>query len=67
MELTDEQVERQDFVDNAIYGLIQELNPTEMYIDWDIEIIGEIREVIQKYFLDMSICNVIDFYPDIES
>ena len=30
MELTDEQIERQDFVDNRIFELIQELNPFEM-------------------------------------
>jgi hypothetical protein len=67
MELTNEQIERQDFVDNAIYRLIQELNPTELYIDWDIEIIGEIRDVVKNYFVELSICSDIEFYPELEN
>jgi hypothetical protein len=45
-ELTDEQLERQDFVDNAIFSLIQQLNPTNQVIDWDIEMIGNVRDVV---------------------
>ena len=37
MELTDEQIERQDFVDNAIYHLVNELIPSDKEMDWDIE------------------------------
>ena len=37
---------RQDFVDNAIFALIQEVNPTNRPIDWDIEMIGEIRDAL---------------------
>ncbi|MDO9289891.1 MAG: hypothetical protein Q7T83_13990, partial [Thermodesulfovibrionales bacterium] len=44
-ELTEEQIKRQDSVDNAIYQLIQELNPTADEIRWDIEMIGEVRDV----------------------
>jgi len=40
-ELTEEQIKRQDSVDNAIYQLIQELNPTADEIRWDIEMIGD--------------------------
>ena len=45
-EMTDEQLERQDFVDNAIFSLIQDINPTTEAISWDIEMIGNIRDVI---------------------
>lgn len=39
-ELTEEQIKRQDYVDNAIYQLIQSVNPTDKDIAWDIEMIG---------------------------
>jgi hypothetical protein len=45
-EMTDEQLERQDFVDNSIFSLIQEINPTTREISWDIEMIGNVRDVI---------------------
>jgi len=41
MELTQKQIERQDFVDNSIFALLQTLNTTDKLIDWDIEIIAE--------------------------
>ncbi|HPT40643.1 MAG TPA: hypothetical protein PLQ44_03545 [Candidatus Paceibacterota bacterium] len=63
--LTKKQIERQDFVDNAINNLIQELNPTEAEINWDIDMIGEIRDIIQLYFIDLKICSETEFYPNI--
>lgn len=45
-EMTDEQLKRQDFVDNSIFSLIQDINPTAQAISWDIEMIGNIRDVI---------------------
>lgn len=66
MELTSEQIDRQDYVDNAIYNLIQDLNPTDIYIDWDIEFIGDIRDVIKSYFVSSSICSDLVFYPEAE-
>jgi hypothetical protein len=42
--MTDEQLKRQDFVDNAVFSLIQEINPTNRTISWDIEMIGNIRD-----------------------
>lgn len=44
--MTNEQLERQDFVDNAIFSLIQDINPTAEAISWDIEMIGNIRDAI---------------------
>ena len=37
MELTKENIERQDFVDNEIQKLIEKLNPHEESINWNIE------------------------------
>jgi len=45
-EMTDEQLKRQDFVDNAIFSLVQATNPTSRTISWDIEMIGNIRDVL---------------------
>jgi hypothetical protein len=44
--MTDTETARQDFVDNAIFALIQEINPTNKSISWDIEMIGNIRDII---------------------
>jgi len=66
MELTQKQIKRQDYVDNAIYELLQSLNPTERFIDWDIEMIGDLRDEIQFYIMNKTNCLEQDFYPYIE-
>jgi len=57
MELARKQIERQDFVDNPIFALLQIVNTTDMVIDWDIEIIGSIREVIQDNIIHKIGCS----------
>lgn len=66
MELTDEQIERQDFVDNAIYHLVNELIPSDKEMDWDIEVIGNIRDTIQSNLVEKGLCIEQDFYPYIK-
>ena len=66
MELTDQQISRQDFVDNAIYDLINELIPSDKEMEWDIEVIGEVRDVIQAMLVGRGICTEQEFYPYIE-
>jgi hypothetical protein len=62
MELNKKQIARQDLVDNAIFELLQNVNPVNQKLDWDIEIIGEIRDTIQSYYnFDEH-----EFYPFIE-
>ncbi|GHT53720.1 hypothetical protein AGMMS49982_17250 [Bacteroidia bacterium] len=63
LELSDKQIERQDFVDNAIFELLQSLNPMEEQFDWDIEMIGDIRDTIQSWIIDKTHCSEQDFYP----
>lgn len=64
MELTKQQIKRQDFVDNTIQNLIQKLNPTEFEIDWNIENIAEIREVLRKIYVSkLNLCDENSFYP----
>ena len=66
MKLTDEQIERQDFVDNAIFDLINELIPSGKEMEWDIEAIGEIRDAIQSQLIVRGFCTEQEFYPYIE-
>jgi len=66
MGLTKKQIERQDFVDNAIFDLLETLNPTDKKLDWDIEMISAIRDMISSYFDDIKICKEQEFYPYIE-
>ena len=67
MELTSEQIKRQDFVDNAIIDLIKTVNPTEKDINWDIEMIGEVRDVIEDWLVErLKITNEPNFYPYLE-
>jgi len=54
MELTEQQIKRQDFVDNAIFELINELFPSDKEVEWDIEAIGEIRDAIQSQLVTRS-------------
>jgi hypothetical protein len=44
---SDEELKRQDFVDNEIYNIINRLNPSKREIEWDIEMIGG-RQVPRK-------------------
>ena len=63
MELTEQQIERQDFVDNAIFNLIDELVPSDKEMEWDIEAIGEIRDAIQSQLVTRGFCTDQEFYP----
>jgi len=66
-ELTDKQIERQDFVDNAIFNLIQSLNTTDKAINWDIEMIGDVRDIVREWMVErLKITDEQDFYPWVE-
>lgn len=66
-ELTEEQIKRQDSVDNAIYQLVREINPTDKEIAWDIEMIGEIRDVVMEWMVErLKITDEQVFYPWVE-
>ena len=61
--MTDEQLKRQDFVDNAVFSLIQEINPTKGTISWDIEMIGSIRDAL-VYELEKKLgISEFEIYP----
>ncbi|MBI5195823.1 MAG: hypothetical protein HZA10_05840 [Nitrospirae bacterium] len=61
------QIERQDFVDNAIFNLIKILNPTNTSIDWNIEMIGEVRDVLRNWYVyNLNITKEQKIYPYFE-
>jgi hypothetical protein len=65
--LTDSQIMRQDYVDNAIFHLLQEVNPTSTEISWDIEMIGDVRDSIKQWLVEKrQICDEMCFYPYIK-
>ena len=61
---TEDQIKRQDFVDNQIYDLVKRLTPSKSEIEWDIEMIGDIRDTIQHWLVDKyKIVDELEFYP----
>ena len=62
-QLTEREIERQDCVDNAIFNLIRNLNPAPVEIEWDMEIIGEVRDQIQEYLMQKCGIPRSEFYP----
>ncbi len=65
--LTDKQLQRQDFVDNAVFDLIQQVNPTKKKIKWNIEFIAYVRDSLESLFVErMKICDKQKFYPSIK-
>ena len=64
IQLTKKQIERQDYVDNQIFDLIQKLLPPLKKMDWDIETIGIVRDAIQEQVVDkQKIMSERQFYP----
>ena len=61
---SEDQIKRQDFVDNQIYDLVKRLIPSTREIEWDIEMIADIRDTIQHWLVDRyKIVNELEFYP----
>jgi hypothetical protein len=66
-ELTISEIDRQDFVDNSIYQLVTDLNPTKKEIDWNIEMIANIRDEIGFWIVErLNLCREKEFYPFLE-
>lgn len=62
--INDEELRRQDFVDNQIYDLVKRLIPSEKEIEWNKEMIGDIRDTIQHWLVDQyQMVDELDFYP----
>ncbi len=62
--LTDEQLKRQDFVDNRIFELLSKLSPEPAKPEWDIELIGQIRDSVEDILVDrLKLMSEMEFYP----
>ncbi len=62
--LTEDQIKRQDFVDNQIYDLLKRLNPSTKEIKWNIEMIADIRDTIQHWLVDKDkVVDELEFFP----
>lgn len=61
--LTKHQIEKQDFIDNQIFELVRKILPSSKQIDWDIEIIGAIRDTIGEQIIDKKLMSEMQFYP----
>jgi len=61
--VNDEQIKRQDFVDSAIFELIQRINPTGRQISWNIEMIGNIRDSIISELQNKLGISEFEIYP----
>jgi hypothetical protein len=59
--LTKKQIDRQDFVQNAIFALLEELAGSEL--EYDCELIGSVRDCISKEFCERGIMLEKEFYP----
>ena len=66
-ELTDKEIERQDYVDNRVYELLNDLLPAGKKLNWDIEIIGAVRDAVQAQITDRKLMSEAAFYPYIEN
>lgn len=63
-ELTPLQIARQDYVDNKIHELINNLNPSGHPIKWNIEMISDIRNAIRYWLVDhYKITDEESYYP----
>jgi hypothetical protein len=61
MTLTQRQIEQQEFVDDAIYELLNNLAGKEL--EWDSELIGSVRDVIAQEFEQREIMAAKELYP----
>jgi hypothetical protein len=62
--LAESQLARQDFVDNSIFELMLSLIPSHKEIEWDIEMIGDVRDCIGYWLVERhNITDKMTFYP----
>ena len=63
-ELTEDQIARQDYVDNLIFQTILASHPCAEGIEWDIEMISDVRERIQHWLVErLELIDEMRFYP----
>jgi hypothetical protein len=65
--LTQPQLERQDFVDNAIFALLENLKTSSTELVWDIEMIADIRDHIASWLEGKNATQPQEFYPSVDA
>jgi hypothetical protein len=66
-ELTNAQLAQQDFVDNTIWDMLKELTFGKLDDnDYDVGLVGPVRDVIQAEFAERGITSKQEFYPEVE-
>ena len=63
MELSEKQINRQDFVDNATMEFINAVIPNDRQLDWDIESIAIVRDAVCQLLVEKQVCTEQEFYP----
>jgi len=62
-----QKLDQQDFIDNSIMKLINEINPSSIEIKYDGHIVSKVRETLIEVFTeDLHLCTDEEFYPYIE-
>ena len=62
-QLTPLQIKRQDFIDNLIFDTIRKIHPACRTIEWDIEMIANIRDSIRYWVVDYhKLCTEQEYY-----
>lgn len=57
-------LQRQDFVDTSVFSLIESLAPGNSGVEWDIEMIESVRDLISHWLVvRKQICTSESFYP----
>ena len=62
-EFAKQELQRQDFVDNEVFELLERLAPADAHLQWDIELIGFIRAAIGRQLVERRMIRANQFYP----
>jgi hypothetical protein len=63
-EFSREELDKQDFIDNSIMELLNKVNPSEMTLYYNGNIVAKIRDALIEIFTkDLSLCTERAFYP----
>ena len=66
-ELTGRQLERLDYLHNRIQAMLIEICPNETKtVEWDMELIATIADVVEEFFVRKKYCTDQEFNPYIE-
>lgn len=62
-ELTDEEMDRIDHIQNLTHKYINDMLPGGREIGWDLDLIDRVIEAVWKEIEDKNVCTEMEFYP----